>query len=695
METLPDALSADALLCEADMRMAQALDNFFQRSRTVIQDAVLRAIGQQMTPSSLAIGQTCMDWLSAYPDALSSAFADQFRQHLARPESFERQTGDHPAELELVDDAKLRRQLAEDKAAALLSEDLQPELLLLFGRLLALRKHPAPPDTYGPHSVMHALSRALDSLDFAPESGTLLMQCATVPLRETLKQTYTALNHYLNEQGVEEHAAVVSPPPPAPVARQAASSIGQDILAHIHAVASQDHAMPSAGPHGASGGTHQTSGTVAAAGGTPLPATLPRFIDSLTHWQSTLSQRLGTSATAPVLVLRQLQQEAHRTDAGTLDLAVLDAVAGLFEFILDDPDVSPRYKSGIAQLQIPALRVALVSPDFFSDDHHPARQVIDLLGLFSRQFPAHHPSHLQALAEVEAACGLILGDPDHQSEAFAQAHDRLVSWLAEETVRTEAELAYEVADLELIERQELGTLLALENLNDLTTRYSAPESVLRRLEAAWVPYMASLYVAEMGEGPDWRAACTTLLHLFLSLQSPNEDERETRLQSIPHINADLRHGLLTQGFEPADLKDFFAAITATQTIWIRPVSGQHEAMVSSFVPQHAPRPSIEALAHQLMGSTPDNPILLQTQQLLEGDWVDFDPPFEGLATARVAWVGVHGYLLFCDSEGDKRFSLDCDQLAAEIHAGRARIPELSLTRKAMVRLKTQLQDSPG
>jgi hypothetical protein len=75
--------------------------------------------------------------------------------------------------------------------------------------------------------------------------------------------------------------------------------------------------------------------------------------------------------------------------------------------------------------------------------------------------------------------------------------------------------------------------------------------------------------------------------------------------------------------------------------------------------------------------------------------VDFDPPYEDLATARVAWVGVHGYLLFCDSAGEQRFSLDCDRLAVEIRAGRARIPEQSLTRKAMLRLKTQLASTAG
>ena len=203
-------------------------------------------------------------------------------------------------------------------------------------------------------------------------------------------------------------------------------------------------------------------------------------------------------------------------------------------------------------------------------------------------------------------------------------------------------------------------------------------------------------VAESGEGPDWRAACLTLQQLFLSLQAPDNDAtRETRLQSIPGANAALRRGLLAQGAEPAQLKDFFSAITATQECWIRPAVGQREAVVSTFTPRRFSQERIESLARQLADTPANDPALQQAQQLLEGDWVDFDPPFDGLAPARVAWVGVHGYLLFCDSEEERRFSLDCEQLATEIRAGRAHIPEQSLTRKAMLRLETQLLDSPA
>lgn len=687
MNIQSDSLPAAALLHEADTRMAQALDNFFQRSRSVIQDTLAGAIAAQMTPSMLATGQTCLDWLNLYPDSLSSAFADQFRQQLAHPATISHQA---PAELELVGNANLGRLLAEEKAAARLSETLRPEMLLLFSRLPSLRRNSGDAaehsHAYDPLAVVQALSRALDALDFDLPSGTLLLQHATAPLSDTLKHTYTALNQYLDAQGVEAHAT--EPVRPTPRPSRTGSSVGQDIFEHIQSVSSQ----PPAASHQ---GAMSQAGAAMHVGGADFSAQLPRFLDRLTQWQANQPMGLDCLQEAPTLLLRQLQQDARHTDAGPFDLAVLDAVAALFEFILDDPDVSPHYKSAIAQLQIPVLRVALASPDFFSDDNHPAHQSIDLLGLYSRRFPESHSTHSLALTQVESACARIFRDPDHQTEGFAEAASMLTAWLADENARAEAEMASDVANLEQIERQELGTLLALENLSDLTARYPAPESVLRRLEAAWLPHMASLYVAEAGEGPNWRAAGMTLLELFLSFQPPEDDEREVRLQSIPRINADLRQGLQAQGADSAQLRHFFSAITATQECWIRPAEGQEEARLSAFEPQRASGESLDPLEQGITETSPDDPNLQQAQQLLEGDWVDFDPPYEGMDTARVAWVGVHGYLLFCDSEGEQRFSLDCDRLAEEIRAGRACIPELSLTRKAMLRLKTHLLSPPA
>ena len=67
MNTLPAPASPAALLREADVRMAQALDNFFQRSRTSIQDTIFRSLATQKTSPDVTTGQTCLEWLNTPP----------------------------------------------------------------------------------------------------------------------------------------------------------------------------------------------------------------------------------------------------------------------------------------------------------------------------------------------------------------------------------------------------------------------------------------------------------------------------------------------------------------------------------------------------------------------------------------------------------------------------------------------------
>lgn len=676
------APSPDVLLHELDARMAQALDNFFQRSRTPIQASIFRVLAEQVVRPDISSGQTCLDLLNTRPDALSAAFADQFRRHLVQPEMFPRHRGDPTPELRLVDDDTLKRQLTEEKAAAYIADVLRAEILLLFHRIRAVqravRKNSRdlnPPDVYGPLAVVRALSRSLDTQNLSPACGTFLLECSRTPLLDTLKHTYIALNQFL------KRADIADPPPHAPrtvPAERREPDAGHAILAHI-----QSASAHMGGETGSAGDEFPAR---------PAQLAQPRRLaDRLADWHALAPAGLHTDDGTSALVLRQLQRNAGRADTGAFDLAVLDALAGLFGFILDDPSIASCYKADIAHLQIPALRAALASPDFFSDSQHPARQLIDLIGVFSRRFPEGNTPHCNALDQVHAACTTLLADTAHPTEAFTRAHADLVASLAAENARTEPALSADVARLEQLEQQALGTLLALENLNDLTGRHPAPESVLRQLETAWIPHMATLYVAESGEGPGWRAACQTLQNLFLSLQPPDSDaSREARLQSIPAINAALRHGLLAQGAEPARLKDFFSAITATQECWIRPAMGQREARASTLTPQRISQAQIETLAGQSPGTREIDPAMQQAQQLIEGDWVDFDPPHEGLASARVAWVGVRGNLLFCDSEGERRFSMDCARLAAAIRTGQARVPEQSLTRNAMLRLRASL-----
>ena len=237
MNTQSERPSAAELLLETDARITQALENFFQRRHAPIQDAILRALSAQITPSAIAAGQACLDWINAYPETLSAAFADQFRRHLAQPETFAQDRDAHPAELQLVDDDTFRRQLEEEKAVAHLTETLRADMLLLFGRMQALRRaareDEAHASAYGPQPVIRALSRALDALDIDSASGTLMLQCAVAPLLDILKHTYAALNQFLGAQDIP----ALPQPHPAPASQRKTVGAGEDILAHIRSVA--------------------------------------------------------------------------------------------------------------------------------------------------------------------------------------------------------------------------------------------------------------------------------------------------------------------------------------------------------------------------------------------------------------------------------------------------------------------------
>src|SRR3569832_2118967 len=252
VNTKPVPSSPDALLHEVDARMTQALDNFFQRSRTAIQDTIFRVLAERMDTPHIATGQTCLDLLNASPEALSAAFADQFRRHLARPETFPSRHGDPAPKLQLVDDDTLKRHLAEEKLAADLTETLRADMLPLFHRFQAVQRAKVEsntnlnhPDAYGPLPVVRAHARALDSANKRPTNNTKQHKSVRAPLLDTLKHTYTALNQFLSMVDLPD-LPVPKTPHPTP-SRRSEPDVGHTVLAHIQSASAAGGTGPASG----------------------------------------------------------------------------------------------------------------------------------------------------------------------------------------------------------------------------------------------------------------------------------------------------------------------------------------------------------------------------------------------------------------------------------------------------------------
>ncbi len=61
----------------------------------------------------------------------------------------------------------------------------------------------------------------------------------------------------------------------------------------------------------------------------------------------------------------------------TIDNDIIDIVAMIFDFILDDKNLSSMAKALLSRLQIPILKVAISDNEFFSKKQHPARQLLN------------------------------------------------------------------------------------------------------------------------------------------------------------------------------------------------------------------------------------------------------------------------------------------------------------------------------
>lgn len=59
------------------------------------------------------------------------------------------------------------------------------------------------------------------------------------------------------------------------------------------------------------------------------------------------------------------------------DEDVINLVAMLFEFMLDDSSVPDAFKALIARLQIPLLKVAVLDKSLLSCTQHPARRLLN------------------------------------------------------------------------------------------------------------------------------------------------------------------------------------------------------------------------------------------------------------------------------------------------------------------------------
>ncbi|MFV8571687.1 DUF1631 domain-containing protein [Marinobacter sp. SBS5] len=326
-------------------------------------------------------------------------------------------------------------------------------------------------------------------------------------------------------------------------------------------------------------------------------------------------------------LLTQTQtQDGRKPALNEVDEDLINLVSMLFEFILDDYNLSAPVQVLISRLQIPILKVVIKDKNFFSKSNHPARKLLNSL--------------------AKAGIGWSSSDEKARDKLYGQIHNVVQRILNEfdgnvtlfETLNSDFEqfLERENRKSNLVEQRtresERGRIKSQKAqeavdkiLKEKLSRYKLPESIHEILINGWSRVMFLAYLRDDSEHR-WQETVKVVDDLIWCLHPHEEDEeRDQWVRVVPRLLRTLRSGLEEVSYNATKLDDMMAqlkhqlaeAFRTNATIEARKDESVTEEEVQS------PETQTAIQRQQELEDAAVSEFVIKIDQLEIGNWVEF------------------------------------------------------------------------
>ncbi len=528
--------------------------------------------------------------------------------------------------LSLVDDSELEKRVAIDSLVTKLSNRYAEPVRLLGARIahvsghreLAERQMPLSPEV-----ICTGLGRASEDLDIDIRARLVVIKLFDRLLVDRLTTLYQEANRLLIAEGVLPELKHV------PVGgRKSQASIRKPVPTAGAPVAQPVTTGGSEAPDGQSAVTfseltellHRSDGLRSGspiAPGTPQGNAPVLATGDLMHrlaglQNSTMTSENGQVLPLSVLLSRVLSQGPdQRLQVNQVDGDVINLVAMLFEFILDDRQLPAVMKMLIGRLQIPVLKVALLDRSFFNRGGHPARKLLNELAMAGIGWTPRSDNQRDPLRDkVESVVERLLNEFTDNVGLFDELlkdfqHfmdlDRRRRELVEQRLRDAEEGR---ARHELARERVRGLIDGLLDSREL------PDRALVLINEPWRKYLEWVFLREGEESQAWQSATELTDRLVWSLdpEPVGESTRDELLRAIPGITDALRSGLHEISWDPfaidAAIRDLeLAHVDVLQGL----VTRRHAAPVPDELPA-GPADVLGAPAESMAGAAGTDPL---------------------------------------------------------------------------------------
>jgi hypothetical protein len=384
----------------------------------------------------------------------------------------------------------------------------------------------------------------------------------------------------------------------------------------------------------------------------------------------------GAAPMDNVFFLPQIKQHAPQGSLTRADESTIDLLSAVFETVFRDQSISPEIRNLIRFLQIPVLKAALVDKNFFFQEAHPARRMIDLLSRMGWEQKSPDDPLYQAMQRSVEKVG---NDYEQELSVFAEAVNELEASLKAEEAAAAAAIAQPIA--EALKKEKMA--VAAKSARDaVALRIGSGEVVAivdAFLENKWVSVLTIAYSVEDEKPGAVKNATDTMDDLIWSVRPKiTADERKKLIARLPGLLSTLNKWLDVIKWQDADRLQFFAELAECHASIVRApleISPERQVEIAMEVAQKDAerRLALQAKVESDMPPLEDDDATIEVDSLSRGMWLEFEQE-EGSRKVKLAWISpLKTLYIFSTSSREEAFSISGEALAQQFRDGTVRL----------------------
>ncbi|MDH5518447.1 MAG: DUF1631 domain-containing protein [Gammaproteobacteria bacterium] len=392
---------------------------------------------------------------------------------------------------------------------------------------------------------------------------------------------------------------------------------------------------------------------------------------------STIASQQGGTIT------KQINQVIEKT---------IDFIKLIFDAIIDDNSISDTIKALLLSLQIPVIKASMLDQEFFVNDDHPARELLDKVAELSVGVTEHtDPLYIELHAIIKS----LLTDYLNDINAFVVALDKVKAII--ERQKSAAEEKEQEAKQQV--QKEHARKIVLWELRKSTLEKKLPSLVHKLVLKLWPTLMFNHYIKHGKQNDSWVSLVTTLSEIIDSVQQPtnaaeykflrdNHEDITTRVENrLLHSKRAKEHtpevlqGLRETYIQLLDTRAFDEALLSpelsTMPVMDTPI-GNNDADRKAHEKDHDQTFTQDQLKQNQ--SLPDEPVDLREKlQLLPSEvrpGVWFQITLDNQHTRRLKLSVIimeEALLVFVDHNGERVVEKDAETFAEDLKNGNAQI----------------------